>query len=79
MEEEFATVEAIAKDFQAITQQTAQMLKQSGAISQEKAVRYKKTYKNYVPLKGFEVLDEKGSRGNGLENIRQPRSLVSMR
>jgi hypothetical protein len=62
---DYATFEAIAKDFQAITQQTAQLLEQSGAISSEEAARYKDTYKSYVPLKGFEVLDEKGNRGNG--------------
>jgi hypothetical protein len=50
---------------QAVTQQTAQMLEQSGAISSEEAARYRENYKNYVPLKGFEILDEKGNRGNG--------------
>ena len=62
---DFAKIEAIAKDFQAITQQTAKMLEQSGAISQDEAARYSQTYQNYVPLKGFEKLDEKGNRSNG--------------
>lgn len=56
----FAEIKSIADDLQSITDRTLKMLVRFGVFSQEHVDAYKNTYKHYVPLKGFEQIDEDG-------------------
>jgi len=57
----------IADDLQTITSNTMQILVNFGVFSQEHADTYANTYQYYVPLKGFEQLDEDGKlTGTGM-------------
>lgn len=57
----FATIRALADDLKAIQNQTNQVLVRGGLVSPEVMLAWGETYKDYVPLKGFEVMDESGS------------------
>jgi len=61
----FAELERIAKDLQGITNSTLDILESTGVYTPEQAQAMRDTYANYVPLKGFEVLDEAGNKTNG--------------
>ena len=64
----FRDLENLANDWQKITVATRDILEQSGDISPETAAQWRNTYDYYVPLKGFEEVDEDGSyrAGNGI-------------
>jgi hypothetical protein len=64
----FIDLENLANDWQKITVATRDILEQSGDISPETAKQWRNTYDYYVPLKGFEEVDEDGNyrAGNGV-------------
>ncbi len=49
---------ALADDFQALTKETQNLLVTKGLVDPDVVAAWNATYKNYVPLKGFEKLDE---------------------
>ena len=61
----FGEFKKVAEAFQGITDKTLDMLVSSGSISQGEAMAYRTAYSDYVPLKGFEKLDEGGKHGAG--------------
>jgi hypothetical protein len=50
-----------ADRFQAITEATRQELVKGGLVDPETLAKWNQSYKNYVPLKGFENVDELGN------------------
>lgn len=61
----FAKLDAIASEWQAITASTRDILVNAGIISSDMAEAWKATYQNYVPLKGDEEQTGSGT-GKGL-------------
>jgi hypothetical protein len=56
----FAEIDSIASGFQALTKRRTKMLVRAGVMLQEQADAYNAAYQQYVPLKGFEDMDENG-------------------
>lgn len=62
----FKEFNKLAHDFQALTGKKLDMLVNGGVITQDQRDAMDAAMgKNYVPLKGFEKIDEEGNRGNG--------------
>jgi len=57
----YASMETLANEWQAITNNSLEMLHKSGAISDEQYQSYKGAYSYYAPLKGFEEVDKQGN------------------
>ena len=60
----FGEFEKIAKEFRAITDDTLNVLVDAGVMTQDAVNKMRATYQNYVPLKGFEKVDESGNQTN---------------
>jgi hypothetical protein len=58
----FANIQSIADQIKAITSGSLNMLVAGGVMPAEQAAAYRENYKNYVPLKGFEKVDEGGQQ-----------------
>jgi hypothetical protein len=67
---DFAQFDALARDFQALTAEKQALLVKNGVLSQDQADAMTQAMgAMYVPLKGFERIDESGQRqGNGTGN-----------
>ena len=61
----FGELEKLAKEFRAITDDTLNILVDAGVMTQDAVDKMRATYQNYVPLKGFEKVDENGNQTNG--------------
>lgn len=69
---EFLRIKAIADRLQQITLSTGQALLDGGLIDAATLQSWRSSYNYYVPLKGFEQVDENGQTGNGRFDPRDP-------
>ncbi len=64
--QDFKEFDKLARDFQALTSKKLDMLVNGGVITQDQRNAMDAAMGDfYVPLKGFETIDEEGNRGNG--------------
>ncbi|MFA5606798.1 MAG: LPD38 domain-containing protein [Leucobacter sp.] len=68
---DFKDLKAIADEIQQITKRTQNVLVGSGLVDAAQVAAWNKTYGYYVPLKGFENIDELGQRVAGGFDLRQ--------
>ena len=62
----FANLSAIAARFQAITRMTQQHLLSNGLVDQQTITQWQAENPNYVPLRGFELIDPDSGQGLGV-------------
>lgn len=62
---DFAKFDALARDFQKLTERKLKVLAGGGVISQQQAADLTRAFGFYVPFKGFETIDEDGNRAGG--------------
>lgn len=62
---DFAKFDALARDFQKLTERKLKVLVGGGVISQQQATDLTQAFGFYVPFKGFETIDEDGNRAGG--------------
>jgi hypothetical protein len=69
---DFAKLKNVADQLQSVGVMTQQVLKEGGLVDQAQLDEWNQRYTNYVPLKGFEQIDENGQTGNGRFDPRNP-------
>lgn len=62
---DYAQIKAFADRLRAITKQTQQVMLDAGLVTPQVVAGWNSRSPNYVPLKGFELIDELGERGTG--------------
>lgn len=62
----FANLSAISARFQAITRMTQQHLLSNGLVDQQTITQWQAENPNYVPLRGFELIDPDSGQGLGV-------------
>lgn len=63
----FAQLVSIAKDFQQITERTQNVLVTGGLVDPQLATAWNSRYSSYVPLKGFERVDEENKESSNID------------
>lgn len=63
---DFAEFDALARDFQKLTERKLKVLVGGGVIDQQHADNLTQSFGFYVPYKGFETIDEDGNRTGGI-------------